>query len=42
MQRESYYEYEKTYKQIEKDSFTNNGVESYKKRFRKYFGANYA
>ena len=27
---------------IEKESFTNNGIDAYKKRFRKYFGSNFA
>ena len=39
-QRESHSEFEKSYRQLEKEVFTNNGIESYKKRFRKYFGSN--
>jgi hypothetical protein len=40
-QRENYYSFEKEYHTIEKDIFTNNGVDSFKKRFRKYFGSNF-
>ena len=40
-QLSSYTNYEGEYKKIEKENFTNNGIESYKKRFRKYFGSNF-
>lgn len=32
--------FEKEYRTIERDIFTNNGIDSFKKRFRKYFGPN--
>lgn len=40
-QLSSYEQYEGEYKAIERESFTNNGIDSYKKRFRKYFGSNF-
>lgn len=40
-QSESYAGFEKAYRAIERDIFTNNGIDSFKKRFRKYFGSNF-
>lgn len=40
-QCESYASFEKEYRAIERDVFTNNGIDSFKKRFRKYFGSNF-
>jgi hypothetical protein len=37
----SFAAFEKDYRAIERDIFTNNGIDSYKKRFRKYFGSNF-
>jgi hypothetical protein len=40
-QSESYGNFEKAYRAVERDIFTNNGIDSFKKRFRKYFGSNF-
>ena len=37
----SFTTFEKDYRAIERDIFTNNGIDSFKKRFRKYFGSNF-
>lgn len=41
LQGQNYAALEKSYRNIEKDIFTNNGIDSFKKRFRKYFGPNF-
>lgn len=41
LQSQNYATFEKNYRTIEKDIFTNNGIDSFKKRFRKYFGQNF-
>lgn len=40
-QVDNYREFQKNYREIEKDIFTNNGIDSFKKKFRKYFGSNF-
>ena len=37
----SHASFEKSSHVIERDIFTNNGIDAFKKRFRKYFGSNF-
>lgn len=40
-QSASHNSFEKEWRVIERDIFTNNGIDAFKKRFRKYFGSNF-